>query len=241
MNYGPYMKTFKGDIWRIKGEHYWLEKKNRKTFVLRRWNGKKLYETHKVINEKKRKRYKEDESYRLREIEKSKNYKQTHVESTRQYAAEYRNNDENKKIRKKKILIYLKKKYETDINFKIKKRLRDRFYSFIKKKDKSKKTFKYLCATIEQTNNYLESQFTDGMNWKNMGTKPDGTRGWQIDHRRPCSSFDLSNEDEIYMCFHWTNLQPLWAEVNQWEKGGKFDPETFEYEWKGREIGWVKK
>ena len=77
------------------------------------------------------------------------------------------------------------------------------------------------------------------MNWENMGTKPDGTRGWEIDHRRPCASFDLNNEDEKYMCFHWTNLQPLWHEDNN-SKRDKYDPEIFEYDWKGTELGWVK-
>jgi hypothetical protein len=86
---------------------------------------------------------------------------------------------------------------------------------------------------------HLESQFIDDMNWENMGTKPDGTRGWEIDHRRPCASFDLNNEDEKYMCFHWTNLQPLWCEDNR-SKKDKYDPETFEYVWKGKELGWVK-
>ena len=42
------------------------------------------------------------------------------------------------------------------------------------------------------------------------------------------------------MCFHWTNIQPLWHDDN-YNKRAKFDPYTFEYEWKGREIGWVKK
>lgn len=238
MNYGPHRETKQGDKTRIKDEHYWLKKKN--GFVLRKWNGKKLYETQKIINEKKRNRYKEDESYRLCVRERSKNYKQTHVESTKQYAAEYRNNEENKKKHNIQQLIWAKNKYKTDINFKIRKRLRDRFYSFIKKKDKSKKTFKYLCSPIEQTNNHLESQFTDGMNWENMGTKPDGTPGWDIDHIRPCVSFDLKNEDEIYKCFHWSNLQPLWH-VKNIKKSDTYDPETFEYEWKGREIGWVKK
>ena len=26
------------------------------------------------------------------------------------------------------------------------------------------------------------------------------------DHRRPCDSFDLNDEEQKYMCFHWTNF-----------------------------------
>ena len=55
-----------------------------------------------------------------------------------------------------------------------------------------------------------------------------------IDHRRPCASFDLTKEEDIKMCFHYTNLQPLWGAENL-RKGAKFDPETFNYEWSGEE------
>ena len=50
----------------------------------------------------------------------------------------------------------------------------------------------------------------------------------------------LKNEDEIYKCFHWSNLQSLWH-VKNIKKSDTYDPETFKYEWKGREIGWVEK
>jgi hypothetical protein len=41
------------------------------------------------------------------------------------------------------------------------------------------------------------------------------------DHRRPCASFDLSKPSEQRKCFHYTNLQPLWAKDNL-EKGKKY-------------------
>ena len=136
----------------------------------------------------------------------------------------------------------MRRRREKKLYVKIKKRVACRIRYFLKKKDasKDKTTLEYTCCDIQHLHNHLESQFTEGMNWENMGTKPDGTPGWQIDHRRPGHTFDYSIEEEKFMCFHWTNLQPLWANVNQWEKGGKFDPETFEYEWKGKEIGWKK-
>ena len=61
---------------------------------------------------------------------------------------------------------------------------------------------------------YLASKFTEGMSWENHGA-------WHIDHRRPCCSFDLTNPEEQKKCFHYTNLQPLWAKDNL-EKGGKY-------------------
>ena len=59
------------------------------------------------------------------------------------------------------------------------------------------------------------------MTWENHGD-------WHIDHIRPCCSFNLLNDDDQKQCFHYTNLQPLWAKDNLM-KGGKFN-ETFSCE-----------
>jgi hypothetical protein len=40
------------------------------------------------------------------------------------------------------------------------------------------------------------------------------------------------------MCFHWTNLQPMWGLENN-EKSNYYHPETFPYKWIDRETGWV--
>jgi len=62
-------------------------------------------------------------------------------------------------------------------------------------------------CSIEELMKHIESQFTDGMSWENQGE-------WHIDHVRPCASFDLTDEQQQRECFHYTNLQPLWAEDN---------------------------
>ena len=67
---------------------------------------------------------------------------------------------------------------------------------------------------------HIESQFTDGMTWGNYGRD-----GWHVDHIRPCSSFDLTDLDQQRRCFHYTNLQPLWA-VDNLRKNDKWDPEV---------------
>ena len=56
----------------------------------------------------------------------------------------------------------------------------------------------------DELQQYLESKFTDGMCWDNYGK-------WHIDHIRPCSSFNLEELEEQKECFHFSNLQPLWA------------------------------
>ncbi len=67
-------------------------------------------------------------------------------------------------------------------------------------------TIELLGCDINFLKEYLESKFTKGMSWENYGQA-----GWHIDHIKPCASFNLSNLEEQKTCFHYTNLQPLWA------------------------------
>lgn len=73
------------------------------------------------------------------------------------------------------------------------------------------------CGIVE-LRTHLERQFVTGMTWENHGT-------WHIDHKQPCASFDLSDRDQKRACFHYTNLQPLWA-VDNIRKGDQ-DYETW--------------
>jgi hypothetical protein len=86
--------------------------------------------------------------------------------------------------------------------------LRNRILKVLKGRNKSKSTLKLLGCTIEFLKNHLESKFTKGMSFSNYGK-------WHIDHIRPCASFDLSKSSEQHKCFHYTNLQPLWAKDNR--------------------------
>ena len=54
---------------------------------------------------------------------------------------------------------------------------------------------------------YIEGKFTEGMNWDNYGQ-------WHVDHKRPCASFNLTIRADQLACFHFSNLQPLWAADN---------------------------
>ncbi|MDE2107531.1 MAG: hypothetical protein KGL39_60620, partial [Patescibacteria group bacterium] len=62
------------------------------------------------------------------------------------------------------------------------------------------------CSPIELVQ-HIEDHFSPGMSWTNYGQ-------WHLDHIRPIASFDLLDDDEMNRCFHYTNLQPLWAEDN---------------------------
>jgi len=74
---------------------------------------------------------------------------------------------------------------------------------------KATKTIKLVGCSVKELKEYIEKQFTDGMNWDNYGKK-----GWHIDHILPCAGFNLIEKEEQQKCFHYTNLQPLWAQEN---------------------------
>jgi hypothetical protein len=70
---------------------------------------------------------------------------------------------------------------------------------------------------------YIESLWTEGMSWHNYGRQNVSLmESWEIDHIRPCSDFDLTDPEQQKLCFHYSNLQPLWAKDNL-SKGAKFE------------------
>lgn len=71
---------------------------------------------------------------------------------------------------------------------------------------------KLIGCTMPELIKHIEKLFLPGMTWQNRGHH--GTSVWHIDHRRPCASFDLTDPAQQAECFHFTNLQPLWAVDN---------------------------
>lgn len=125
------------------------------------------------------------------------------------YVKIYRQKPENKIIRNKQ----WKFRYENDVCFRIECLLRGRFKQAVFNKYKYTSVINLTGCSIEELRNYLEMKFQKGMNWENQGE-------WHIDHIMPCSSFDLTKEEEQKKCFHYTNLQPLWKTENL-KKGNK--------------------
>jgi hypothetical protein len=67
---------------------------------------------------------------------------------------------------------------------------------------KNSKTINILGCNYMFFKEYIESQFTNEMNWNNI----------HLDHIKPMSS--AKNEDEIYQLNHYTNFQPLLSKDN---------------------------
>ena len=69
--------------------------------------------------------------------------------------------------------------------------------------------FELMGYTVEDLKIHLESKFTQGMTWENIGE-------WHIDHIIPESYFNYKsvNDDDFKKCWSLENLQPLWAKDN---------------------------
>jgi hypothetical protein len=103
--------------------------------------------------------------------------------------------------------VYEKSKRKLNIAFRIQKNTQRRLLLALRGKVKNSSTLHLLGCSIEALKQWLSYQFALGMTWDNYGE-------WHIDHVRPCASFDLTDPEQQKQCFHWTNLQPLWAEDN---------------------------
>lgn len=102
---------------------------------------------------------------------------------------------------------------DSDPIYRLRHNLSTRLYLAVSKK--IGKTSEIVGCSLEELMSHLETKFTEGMNWDNYGE-------WHVDHIRPCSSFNLEDPYEQMTCFHWSNLQPLWAKDNL-RKGARLE------------------
>ena len=68
---------------------------------------------------------------------------------------------------------------------------------------------KIIGTSWEKFINHISEQFDENMTLNNYGLD-----GWHLDHIRPCESFDLLDDNQLYVCFNWRNYQPLWGVEN---------------------------
>ena len=139
------------------------------------------------------------------------------------------NNDPSKLAqRRKTINAWHRKKLKTDNFHKIRNALSASLGQFLKRKGTNKAgsiTILIGCSK-EQLISHLEKKFHSHpktgeiMNWQNHKL----VGGWHVDHIKPFDSFKNENLEDIEVqknIMNYTNLQPLWGDVNQ-KKGSKY-------------------
>ena len=177
-------------------ERYHLEKEYREKTSKRcvQW----YFKNRSEITTKLRKQYASDKVYRQKVLSRNKSW----LLNNRHKVATYSKNRYHSKLK-------------FDLQYVIGQRLRHQVWSAIKRGGgiKSLPTEVLCGCSIPELMLHLQSKFQEGMHWNNYGK-------WHIDHIRPCASFDLTDPEQQKQCFHYTNLQPLWAAENI-RKGAK--------------------
>lgn len=135
----------------------------------------------------------------------TKKYNKENYIKLKKYRRIYKRNNRNKiqEIKRNNLKI--------NIRFRIKENLRARIYHALKSNIKSLNTMFLIGCEIDYLMFHIQEQFTEGMTWDNYGD-------WHIDHIIPCDGFDLIDPEQQKECFHYTNLQPLWA-IDNLRKG----------------------
>lgn len=164
-----------------------------------------LRNREKILAKKKEYQKKNSKAITERRREYNKKYKEENREKIREY---HRKRYQNPEV-KARALKRERERVANDPAFRLRKNLKSRIYIALKKGlgTKSESTITLLGCSVEDLKSHLEEQFQNGMTWENYGK-------WHVDHIKPCAKFDLNNPEEQKKCFHYSNLQPLWAEDN---------------------------
>jgi len=133
--------------------------------------------------------------------QKLQQYRQDNKEKRQQYL------QENKKKVAKKQAEYEKKRRANDPVFRMISSLRTGLWHAMNGTHKPKKTMELLGCSKEHLEHHLSAQFADGMTLENYGE-------WHVDHIQPIDSFDHNDPEQVKICWHYTNLQPLWGKDN---------------------------
>lgn len=126
----------------------------------------------------------------------------------------------NRKRRTEQQCEYIKRKCDTDLNYKLRCRLRSRIWCALKaqKSKKSSRAQELLACDMDFFRTFLESQFTPEMSWENYGSY------WHVDHIIPLASLDLRDSEQQKRAFHYSNCRPLEGSENLLKSDSIPDP-----------------
>jgi len=136
-------------------------------------------------------------------LQRFKEYRDKNKERIQESKKAYYSKAENKAKRNDKD----KQRKRVDDEFRVMCNIRTRVHNVLKQ-NKTCKTDKLLCCNKEQLKTWLTYQLHDDLDWSNYGTL------WHIDHVIPLAFFNLLDQKEQLLAFHWSNLRPLNAVAN---------------------------
>jgi hypothetical protein len=165
------------------------------------------YQNKEICNQK-------NKEWRIKNKDKKKKSNKEWLSKNKEHRRKYK--QQYRKENKEQINAYKReqrRKYMQDPEKRIQEAVRARLRKAIRLKNTTQKSRDLVGCSIEFLKQYLESLFAPGMSWDNYGQ-------WHIDHIQPVCKFCLIDEEQLKKCFHYSNLQPLWAEDNI-KKGSK--------------------
>ena len=74
----------------------------------------------------------------------------------------------------------------------------------------------FFALDIRTLRNWFETQFENGMAWENFGEV------WQFDHVIPVAYFDFEDEEDLKLCWNFTNLRVEPLDLNR-DRGQRVD------------------
>jgi hypothetical protein len=74
----------------------------------------------------------------------------------------------------------------------------------------------YFGLDIENMRQWFEYQFKEGISWESFGEK------WQFDHIIPVTYFDFAVEDDLKLCWNFTNIRVEFIQLNK-DRGNRLD------------------
>lgn len=155
--------------------------------------------------------------YYIRNLDSIKEYRERNKARMRlQNRNWHQNNKERCRERKRKT----SQAYRQRPEIKLRMAYRRRMNKLLRGDIKPARSLEILGCTLDEFKSHIENQFKPGMTWDNHGI-----HGWHIDHVIPCSRFDLTDPEHIKRCFHFSNLQPLWAKENLQKSNNLTDPQ----------------
>lgn len=157
--------------------------------------------------------------FQVRTDVKAKTYRNDCITCRSDYVAEFKRTSEKSKKRQNE---RQKERRKEDPCFLMNQRIRSRLGSALKANGTKKNNHlvDLIGCTVPFFKEYFETLFKPGMSWDE--------KNFVIDHIIPVSYFNLEDEEEQKICFHYTNMQPLTFAENA-KKSNKLLPEYNDY------------
>ena len=159
----------------------------------------------------KEKKIEYQKEYKLKNKEQLQDNYFKNAEYIKEQHKEYRRRPETKELRRN----YYTNKYKTDINFRLSVLCRSRILKALKGNSKSASTMELIGCTPNELRRHMESLFEPWMTWENQGLG-----GWDIEHKKAMSNFNLIDPAQQRACCNWNNLQPM-EHIQNIKKGKK--------------------